>query len=166
MIAMALACGPDLLIADEPTTALDDTGQAQILELLDGIRRDLDLAVLLITHDLAVVAETCDRALVMYAGRVVEEASVEVLFETPRHPYTRGLLGAVPRLGHPAPRGGLPTIPGQVPDAAHLPSGCAFHPRCAEVMERCARELPPPYETGNGQWSSCFLYDLERAGEG
>ncbi len=158
MIAMALACEPELLIADEPTTALDVTVQAQILELLDRLRRELGLTVLLITHDLAVVAETCDRAVVMYAGQVVEESSVERLFESPSHPYTRGLLGAVPRLGQPAPRGRLPTIPGRVPDAGDLPAGCAFHPRCAEVMEICSRSEPATYQLGGGHAARCFLY--------
>ncbi len=158
MIAMALACEPELLIADEPTTALDVTVQAQILELLDRLRRELGLTVLLITHDLAVVAETCDRAVVMYAGQVVEESSVGRLFEAPSHPYTRGLLGAVPRLGRPAARGALATIPGRVPDAGDLPSGCAFHPRCSEVMEVCSREAPAAYELEGGHSARCFLY--------
>ncbi len=159
MIAMALACGPDLLIADEPTTALDVTVQAQILELLDDIRAELGLAVLLITHDLGVVAETCDRALVMYAGEIVEEGEVKRLFEAPAHPYTRGLLGAVPRLGMPAARGELPTIPGQVPEAGRLPSGCAFHPRCGEVMAHCSETQPGVYDLGDNHRARCFLYD-------
>ncbi len=158
MIAMALACDPELLIADEPTTALDVTVQAQILELLDRLRGELGLTVLLITHDLAVVAETCERAVVMYAGEVVEESSVERLFEAPSHPYTRGLLGAVPRLGQPAPRGQLPTIPGRVPDAGSRPGGCAFHPRCSEVMEICSRRGPEIFQVGARHTARCFLY--------
>jgi peptide/nickel transport system ATP-binding protein len=161
MIAMALAGRPDLLLADEPTTALDVTIQAQILELLADLRRDLGLAVLLITHDLAVVAETCDRALVFYAGQVVEEAPVGTLFRRPAHPYTRALLAALPRLGEPAPRGALPTVPGRVPDPAALPAGCAFHPRCPEAMAVCRRREPEAYEVGGasaGQAARCFLH--------
>jgi peptide/nickel transport system ATP-binding protein len=158
MIAIALAAKPDLLIADEPTTALDVTIQAQILELLEQLRQELGLAVLLITHDLAVVAETCDRVIVMYAGQVVEEAAADTLFADPAHPYTRGLLGAAPHLGRPAARGELPTIPGQVPEMIRLPSGCAFHPRCSEVMEVCAQENPDVYPVDSGHQARCFLH--------
>jgi len=158
LIAMALAARPELLLADEPTTALDVTIQAQILELLERLRRELGLAILLITHDLAVVAETCERLLVMYAGELVEEARVTELFARPAHPYTRLLLAAVPRLGQPAARGQLPTIPGQVPDPAALPSGCAFHPRCPEVMDVCPRFAPDLYAVTAIQLARCFLY--------
>ncbi len=138
MIAMALACEPDVLIADEPTTALDVTIQAQILELIGGLRQRLGMAVLLITHDLGVVAETCDRVLVMYAGRIVERAPVDALFRSPCHPYTEGLLGAVPRLDRSADR--LAVIPGQVPSAYAWPSGCRFANRCPYAWSRCAEE--------------------------
>ncbi|MDY7093101.1 MAG: ABC transporter ATP-binding protein [Acidobacteriota bacterium] len=166
MIAMALAGQPDLLLADEPTTALDVTIQAQILELLQSLREELGLAVLLITHDLAVVAETCERVLVMYAGELVEEAPVDQLFQRPDHPYTRGLVAASPRLGQPAARGQLPTIPGQVPEAGHRPTGCPFHPRCPEVMEICRQEVPPLVPTGKGEHRNrrrarCFLHAPE-----
>ncbi len=162
MIAMALAADPDLLVADEPTTALDVTIQAQILELLERLRMELGLAVLLITHDLAVVAETCSRAVVMYAGEVVEQATTEDLFRQPAHPYTRGLLGAVPRLGRPVVRGELPTIPGRVPDPAHLPPGCPFHPRCPEVMDVCPRYEPDLYRLGEDHVARCFLHGEPR----
>jgi oligopeptide/dipeptide ABC transporter ATP-binding protein len=147
MIAMALACEPDVLIADEPTTALDVTIQAQILELIGSLRERLGMAVVLITHDLGVVAETCDRVLVMYAGRIVEQAPVGDLFEAPGHPYTEGLLGAVPRLG--ASADSLAVIPGQVPSAYAWPSGCRFAGRCPYAWDRCDTE-PPLLARGGG----------------
>jgi peptide/nickel transport system ATP-binding protein len=158
MIAMALACGPDLLVADEPTSALDVTVQAQILELLGDLRRDLGLAVLLITHDLGVVAESCGRVLVLYAGELVEEAPVEDLFARPAHPYTRGLLAALPRLGRPVARGALPALPGRVPSPGEWPVGCAFHPRCPEAMAVCLRRAPQVVELGGGRTARCFLH--------
>ena len=165
MIAMALVGEPRLLLADEPTTALDVTVQAQILDLLERLRRDLGLAVLLVTHDLAVVAETCERVLVMYAGEVVEEAAAGDLFSRPAHPYARALVAALPRLGRRVPRGELPTLPGRVPDPAALPGGCPFHPRCDEAMERCRAE-PPPSFTLSGEGASrharCWLHEPER----
>ena len=141
MIAMALACTPKLLIADEPTTALDVTIQAQILDLLSRLQAELGMSVLLITHDLGVVAETAHRVVVMYAGKVVEQAGVEELFAGPRHPYTIGLLGALPDVEGAGGR--LTPIEGNVPDARQMPSGCRFHPRCPSALERCAREEPP-----------------------
>ena len=161
MIAIALAAKPDLVVADEPTTALDVTLQAQILELLESLRQKLGLAVLLITHDLAVVAETCDRVIVMYAGQGVEQAPVKELFAGPAHPYTRGLLAAVPRLGSGARGSELQAIPGQVPEPARLPQGCAFHPRCAEVMEQCRHRQPEIYPVSERQTARCFLHQPE-----
>jgi peptide/nickel transport system ATP-binding protein len=155
MIAMALVCNPKILIADEPTTALDVTIQAQILELLDKLQNQFGMAVLLITHDLGVVAGHADRVVVMYAGRVVETAPTDRLFEAPTHPYTEGLLAAVPRID--APRARLHAIPGQVPAATAWPSGCRFRPRCPYAWEKCLEE-PGLLETGSpGHTARCWL---------
>jgi len=150
MIAMALVCHPKLLIADEPTTALDVTIQAQILELLDRLQADLGMAVMLITHDLGVVAGSADRVVVMYAGQVVEQAPTTALFARPLHPYTEGLLASVPRLDAPPARehGRLHGIPGQVPAATAWPDGCRFHPRCRYAWDRCRAEAPPLLDAG------------------
>jgi oligopeptide/dipeptide ABC transporter ATP-binding protein len=159
MIAMALSCRPQLLIADEPTTALDVTIQAQILELLQRLQRQRGMAILLITHDLGVVAENADVVAVMYAGRVVECATVEQLFEHPRHPYTRGLLRSVPRLGSAAGR--LETIEGTVPNPGNFPAGCAFHPRCPDMKgdRTCATVDPTLRRVGQNHWSACHHAD-------
>jgi oligopeptide/dipeptide ABC transporter ATP-binding protein len=164
MIAMALACDPELLIADEPTTALDVTIQAQILELLDNLRLTRKLAVLLITHDLGVVAETADRVCVMYTGKIVEESCVDELFEDPKHPYTRGLLNSVPKLAAPdiARSTRLQTIEGVVPSPTELPPGCHFEPRCSYRMPECKLGPIPLYELENGVKVRCILYDEER----
>jgi oligopeptide transport system ATP-binding protein len=162
MIAMALSCQPDLLIADEPTTALDVTIQAQILELIKRIQERHGTAVVLITHDLGVVANVCHRVNVMYAGRIVEEASVHDLFHRPLHPYTLGLLGSIPRTD--AARGDqLSPIEGQPPDLTRLPPGCAFEPRCKFRIERCRREAPPlfPAPAGEGRFA-CYV-DVRQA---
>ena len=140
MIAMALAGRPDLLIADEPTTALDTTIQSQILDLLQAVRREFGMALVLISHDLGIVAENCDRVAVMYAGRIVEEAPAEALFDDPRHPYTRGLLGALPPIDGPRRR--LTAIAGVVPDPRSMPTGCAFGPRCLHADRRCEAAVP------------------------
>jgi peptide/nickel transport system ATP-binding protein len=157
MIAMALACRPALIIADEPTTALDVTIQAQILDLLDKLRRDLRVSILLITHDLAVVAETAQRVVVMYAGQVVETADVRPLFGEPLHPYTRALLASLPPPGAPADRP-LHAIPGVVPDLRQLPPGCRFAERCSSVFDRCREEAVPLYERPGGRTVRCLLY--------
>ncbi len=159
MIAMALSTHPEILIADEPTTALDVTIQAQILDLIAGMRRDLGMALVLITHDLGVVAGICERVLVMYAGRIVEEAPVRELFARPRHPYTQGLLRSVPRLdGEKAARSTrLPTIPGQPPDLLRLPGGCAFAPRCPHRQDRCLAEEPALRTVGEGRRTACHF---------
>ena len=161
MIAMALACDPELLIADEPTTALDVTIQAQILELLDELRKTRRLAVMLITHDLGVVAEVADRVCVMYTGRIVEQSGVKELFAEPKHPYTRGLLRSVPRLSDGnAPRATrLQTIEGTVPSPTDLPGGCHFAPRCEHRMEKCTHGTIPLYTAPDGALVRCVLYD-------
>ncbi|MEK7270708.1 MAG: ABC transporter ATP-binding protein [Planctomycetota bacterium] len=153
MIAMALACKPSLLIADEPTTALDVTVQSQILALLKDLQRDLGMSVLLITHDLGIVAEVADRVAVMYAGRIVETADVRALFASPRHPYTVGLFDSLPRVGEIRAR--LRAIPGQVPDPAAFPEGCRFHPRCPLAIDRCRSEVPLLREISPGHASAC-----------
>ena len=149
--------GPALLIADEPTTALDVTIQAQILELLAELQDRIGMSILLITHDLGVIAESTNRVLVMYAGQIVEEAQVETLFSAPHHPYTEGLLAAMPRVGSTRDR--LAVIPGSVPPPTRWPSGCRFHDRCAFAWERCANEAPPLYQIGDGHVSRCHLAD-------
>ncbi|HZH14780.1 MAG TPA: ABC transporter ATP-binding protein [Archangium sp.] len=158
MIAMALACGPELLIADEPTTALDVTIQAQILELLKRLQAERHMAVMLITHDLGVVAESCDAVVVMYAGRVVERAPVKALFRQPAHPYTAGLLRSIPALqetGGAGERPRLKTIPGMVPSLRRLPGGCRFRDRCERAQEICARVEPTLETKREGQEAAC-----------
>jgi oligopeptide/dipeptide ABC transporter ATP-binding protein len=161
MLAMALANDPALLIADEPTTALDVTLQAQVLDVLDRIRDRTGTSILLITHDLGVVAGLADRVLVLYAGRAVEEAPVDELFAAPRHPYTLGLLASLPRLDRPARRGPLFRIPGQPPSLVHRPAGCAFHPRCgfAVLPAPCATEPPGAADVGPQHRSACHRVD-------
>ena len=159
MIAMGLACEPRLLIADEPTTALDVTIQAQILELMRTLQEETGTAIVLITHDLGVVAEVADDVVVMYAGRVVERAPVQALFEQPQHPYTVGLLGAIPRLDADQVR--LASIDGQVPSPAQRPPGCGFAARCPFALARCYEELPPLIDLGNGHESACWRAPLD-----
>ena len=159
MIAMALVCGPRLLIADEPTTALDVTIQAQILELMRELARETGAAIILITHDLGVVAEMAQRVVVMYGGRKVEEAPVRALFEHPRHPYTRGLLGSMPHLGGSLREGAgkrLVEIPGMVPSLKDDNPGCLFAPRCPNAVARCRQEAPPLSAHGPGHWAACW----------
>ena len=153
MIAMALLCKPRLLIADEPTTALDVTVQAQIMQLLGEIRRDFGTAVILITHDLGVVAGFCDRTLVMYGGQVMEEGTTEQVFAAPSHPYTQGLLSAVPRIDRDDDE--LATIAGEPPDMSHLPAGCPFSPRCDVVRPECPGQRPPLLAFGAGRRRAC-----------
>ena len=162
MIAMALACRPKLLIADEPTTALDVTIQAQILALMEDIRNRRNTGILLITHDLGVVAETCSRVIVMYAGNIVEEAPVKELFANPQHPYTEGLIASVPRLGKRLHR--LPSIPGSVPDLAAMPEGCRFAPRCKYAQESCKQKLPELQTVSEGHRCACPFYRNAREG--
>ena len=155
MIAIALSCEPELLIADEPTTALDVTIQAQILELLADLRSRLGMAIMLITHDLGVVAEVCDRVVVMYAGEVVEEGPVTEIFQNPRHPYTQGLMQAIPRLGERKDR--LAVIPGMVPSAINWPIGCRFHARCPYGFDVCVKDHPELFRVDEHHYSRCWL---------
>ena len=159
MIAMALACDPQILIADEPTTALDLITQAQFMELLGRLRQTRRLAVLLITHDLSLLARVADRICVMYTGRVVEEAGVRELFSHPRHPYTQGLLSSMPKLTAAGKAGPLQAIGGTVPSPVDLPPGCHFAPRCPRRLERCAQEPMPLYNVGDGAEVRCVLYE-------
>ena len=156
MIAMALACKPKLLIADEPTTALDVTVQAQILALLKQLTRETSSALILITHDLGVVARYADRVVVMYGGRIVESAPARELYAHPRHPYTRGLMDSIPRLDDEG-RKRLVPIAGQPPDLGHLPPGCAFAPRCKYAIARCRVERPALQLVGDRHLKACFL---------
>tara|TARA_Y100001960_G_scaffold295409_1_gene339995 strand:- start:183 stop:1172 length:990 start_codon:yes stop_codon:yes gene_type:complete len=159
MIAMAIVCRPSLLIADEPTTALDVTIQAQILDLLDQLRKKTQMSILLITHNLGIVAQYADQVAVMYSGKIVEQASVETIFTNPSHPYTKGLINSLPK---DAINEKLETIPGTVPHPAFLPEGCAFHPRCPDKMNACTQEIPilKPLETeGTQHLTACLLYD-------
>jgi oligopeptide/dipeptide ABC transporter ATP-binding protein len=156
LIAMALACRPSLVIADEPTTALDVTIQAEILDLLREARERFDLALLLITHDLGVIATIADRVAVMYAGRIVEDGPVRSIFHAPQHPYTRGLLESLPRQDH----GRLRAIEGAVPTPGALPHGCAFHPRCPDRFDRCESAPPPDYPVGADHRAKCYLHDV------
>lgn len=156
MIAVALACGPRILIADEPTTALDVTIQAQIMDLIVDMNRKLQMGVMLITHDLAVVAETCQRLIVMYLGQIVEEGSVEDIFDRPIHPYTRGLMASVPRLDTGRSER-LYQIKGTVPLLSQIPEGCRFAPRCPYATEECSRKMPELKSFGNGQKARCLM---------
>ena len=159
MIAIALACDPELLIADEPTTALDVTIQAQMLELMKKLGDDRKLATIMITHDLGIVHDFCDRVAVVYTGEVVETATVRELFKSPQHPYTQGLIGALPQLGTRVDR--LEAVEGMVPDAKDMPGGCHFAPRCKYATERCVKEHPELVETDDGRQVRCFLAERE-----
>lgn len=160
MIAMALSCGPKLLIADEPTTALDVTIQAQILDLMRQLQRELGMSILFITHDLGVVAEIADRVVVMYAGRAVEEGNVKEIFANPQMPYTLGLMNSIPRVDKAAEhQDRLEAIPGNVPNPLYLPAGCSFHPRCRFVQDKCKEAIPPLEDTGGGHMVRCVRWN-------
>lgn len=159
VIAIALACNPELLIADEPTTALDVTIQAQVLEMMNNLKREFNTAMLLITHDLGVVAEVCDKVAIMYAGEIVEYADIENLFENTKHPYTLGLFGSIPNLEEDVER--LKPIKGLMPDPTELPSGCKFHPRCPHADPICATKHPEDVEVSPGHKVRCLIYTGE-----
>lgn len=160
VIAIALACRPKLLIADEPTTALDVTIQAQVLKMINDLKKELNMSLLLITHDLGVVAETCDNVAIMYAGEIVEFGTLEQVFENPQHPYTLGLFQSIPDLDSTAKR--LKPIPGMMPDPSDLPEGCKFHPRCPDCTEACTKLNPGVADTGGGHLVKCLKYQRER----
>ncbi|SEC13919.1 ABC transporter ATP-binding protein [Paenibacillus sp. GP183] len=160
MIAMAMSCEPKLLIADEPTTALDVTIQAQILDLMKKLKEEKGTAIMLITHDLGIVAEMCDRVVVMYAGKVVEEADVFEIFENPQHPYTKGLLNSIPKLRQKMDR--LESIPGNVPIPANMPTGCKFAPRCSQAMDICWEQDPDLMQIADGHQCRCFLLNVNK----
>ena len=159
MIAMALSCNPSLLIADEPTTALDVTIQAQILDLMNALKEKFGTAIMFITHDLGVIAETARRVIVMYAGKIVEQGLVEEIFENPCHPYTQGLLGSIPSDRAIREKSRLTEIKGMVPSLHDLPEGCAFHDRCPKKMSLCQEKLPGPFEPQAGHKVACWLYE-------
>ena len=162
MIAMALVCNPKILIADEPTTALDVTIQAQILDLMNRLKSDIGTSILFITHDLGVVAEICDDVVVMYCGRVVEKANVYDLFANPSHPYTEGLLASIPKMGVEVDE--LDSIPGNVPNPKYMPKGCKFAPRCKYATDRCREEEPGFFDLGNGHQSKCWRCENMKGG--
>ena len=159
MIAMALACRPALLIADEPTTALDVTIQAQILDLMEQLRRDLDTAIIMVSHDLGVIAETAQRVVVMYTGKIMEAAETVALFDTPLHPYTRGLMKAIPAVTSRRDQGELYEISGAVPSLLNLPPGCPFNPRCPLVEDICRHREPELREAAPGHWAACWMVE-------
>lgn len=160
VIAMALACRPKLIIADEPTTALDVTIQAQILRLMSALQKEVGSSILMITHDLGVIAETVQKVAVMYAGKIVEQAGTAKIFADPKHPYTKGLLDSIPDMDRPVPEDKkLMAIPGTVPSLMSLPAGCSFQERCSYVMDRCRREEPALLESGEGHFVRCWLYE-------
>jgi oligopeptide/dipeptide ABC transporter ATP-binding protein len=158
MVAMALSCNPSLILADEPTTALDVTIQAQILELMKDLSRRLGVAMLIITHNLGVVARYADRVNVMYAGKIIERGTAREIYANPRHPYTLGLLRSVPRLDEPR-KSKLSPIEGQPPDLMRLPAGCAFSPRCRYAVDRCTSDVPPLLPVGDGHDAACWVAD-------
>ncbi|MEH7108738.1 ABC transporter ATP-binding protein [Bacillus sp. JJ1764] len=160
MIAIALACHTKLLIADEPTTALDVTIQAQILDLMTSLKKKRNLSIIMITHDLGVVKEMCEKVVVMYTGQIVEKSPTELVFTDPLHPYTQGLLNAIPKISNKVDR--LEAIEGTVPDALNMPSGCSFHPRCKYATEKCKLEAPPLFKQEDGREVRCFIYDVTK----
>ncbi|PHS36446.1 MAG: dipeptide/oligopeptide/nickel ABC transporter ATP-binding protein [Alkaliphilus sp.] len=157
VIAIALACNPKLLIADEPTTALDVTIQAQVLKLMNNLKKEFNTSMIMITHDLGVVAEVCDKVAIMYAGNVIEYTDKKSLFTEPRHPYTLGLFGSIPSIEDDEER--LNPIKGLMPDPTNIPSGCPFHPRCPKVMEICSEKVPKDTEVSKGHFVKCLLYE-------